>query len=545
MARLCAFLFLAARAFATTFLHHNLSLDASGNILPWLPGSLGTAYASFATRAAFWFAHQVPTDPATDLPIYYTHGQIPFVHWPHTPSRFTSWAAEGGAALFAYNGDASLLTSIALPHSRFMAGPNGTAPAGWAWGGAAFASSEPGQLTYRGANSSNFVRCSPACCVPGQPCPGDGVNTLEPDKAANAGLGYARLYMLFGDPAQLAAALAAADALVRNEVAPANATHSPWPFRARADTGAVVENYTSSVTDALRLFDALAAVARVRGPALVPNAAAYAAVRARALAWLLAVPPAANTWQGIWEDVNVWPTPGDDLSCHTALDAAAYVMDAADAGEPIPGVDALSFARRVVDWVVDTFVFAYATPREPAVQWGAYAVSEQSYDRNKMAFHTLHWVGIAARLANVTKNSTLTELATRSFNWCTYVLQDDNQTLIGPVDQSNWISCGLRLPRYAFDALAAIPAWGAPGEDHIVKASGLVIAAVFSRADIRYSTFDPRSTEWLQLGACVPRSVTAGGVPLTGGAEGWWTLGQYGALTVFKANATEVVVACA
>jgi hypothetical protein len=306
-----------------------------------------------------------------------------------------------------------------------------------------------------------------------------------------------------------------------------------------------VESYTSSVTDALRLFDALAAVARVRGPALVPNAAAYAAVRARALAWLLAVPPAANTWQGIWEDVNVWPTPGDDPSCHTALDAAAYVMDAADAGEPIPGVDALSFARRVVDWVVDTFVFAYATPREPAVQWGAYAVSEQYYDRNKMAFHTLHWVGIAARLANVTKNSTLTELATRSFNWCTYVLQDDNQTLIGPVDQSNWISCGLRLPRYAFDALAAIPAWGAPGEDHIVKSSGLVIAAVFSRADIRYSTFDPRSTEWLQLGACVPRSVTAGGVPLTGGAEGWWTLGQYGALTVFKANATEVVVACA
>ena len=61
--------------------------------------------------------------------------------------------------------------------------------------------------------------------------------------------------------------------------------------------------------------------------------------------------------------------------------------------------------------------------------------------------------------ANATGNTTLTGLAGRSFNWCTYVLQVDNQTLIGPVDQSNWISTGLRLPKYAFDTLAAIPAW--------------------------------------------------------------------------------------
>ena len=71
-------------------------------------------------------------------------GQTPFRHWPHTPSRFTSWSAEGGAALLAYNGDDSLITSIATPHSRFMAGPNGSAPAKWAWADAAFASSDPG-----------------------------------------------------------------------------------------------------------------------------------------------------------------------------------------------------------------------------------------------------------------------------------------------------------------------------------------------------------------------------------------------------------------
>jgi hypothetical protein len=461
---------------------------------------------------------------------------------------------EGGAALLAYSGDAGLLQSIALPFSRFLAGPNGTAPAGFAWANAAFASSEPGQLTYRGANCSNFKPCGALCCAPGNPCPGDGVNTLEPDKAANVGLGYARLFMLYGDGALLAAALATADALLANENRSADGASSPWPFRARADTGATVEPYTSSVTDALRLFDALGAIARVGGSALVPRAAAYAAARQRVLAWLLAFPATTFAWQGIWEDVPVSSSPTADPSCHTALDAAAYLLDLALAEAPVGGgVDEVAFARRVVDWVVEVFVFQYASAREPAVQWGAYAVSEQGSDRNKMAFHTLHWTSVAARLANATGNSTLGALVEKSFNWCTYVLQDDNQTLIGPVDQSNWISTGLRLPKYAFETIAASSAWGAPGEDHLLRSTGFVTAIAFTPSAIRYTTFEPRSTEWLQLGACTaPSAVTASGVTLprveqgsSGGApEGWWSLDAHGGMTVFKAGATQVSVTC-
>ena len=537
------------------FLHHNLSLDSSGNILSWLPvSSPGEAYAAFATRSAYWFAHQCPLDNATGMPIYYTHGQVPFVHWPHTPSRFTSWGAEGGSALAAYNGDFSLLTAVAIPHSQFMAGSNGTAPSGsgWAWEGAAFASSDPGQLVYRGADSAKYTTERPVC-TPGNPCPGDGINATEPDKAANVGLGYARLYMITGDTAQLTAALATADALLRNEVASPDTSHSPWPFRVRADTGAVVEAYTSSVTDALRLFDALAVISRVGGTSLVPRAAEYAASRERVLAWLVAYPAANFFWQGIWEDVLVNTNTSSDLSCHTALDAAAYVLDQFDAGSPIHVLDALTFARAVVDWVVDVFVFAYADSKEPAMQWGAYAVSEQHCDRNKMAFHTLHWTSVAARLANATRNATLEALAGRSFNWCTYVLQNDNQTLIGPVDQSNWLAAGLRLPKYAFETIAAVPSWAAPGEDHLMRSSGLVTAISFSSAKIEYTTYDLRSTEWLQLGACRPSGVVAGGVSLPnvrpgeggGSTEGWWSLGVSGVdLTVFKSHASVVIITC-
>ena len=98
-------LILLARLRAEQFLHHDLTLDAAGNIVSWLPPPAGAAFSAFAVRSAYWFAHQVPDDPATGLPIYYTHGQIPFVHWPHTPSRFTSWAVAAGATLLAYAGD--------------------------------------------------------------------------------------------------------------------------------------------------------------------------------------------------------------------------------------------------------------------------------------------------------------------------------------------------------------------------------------------------------------------------------------------------------
>ena len=64
----------AASAGQQQLLHHNLSVDVGGEILSWLPGPAGKAYAAFAVRSAYWFSHQMPIDPATNMPIYYTHG---------------------------------------------------------------------------------------------------------------------------------------------------------------------------------------------------------------------------------------------------------------------------------------------------------------------------------------------------------------------------------------------------------------------------------------------------------------------------------------
>ena len=108
-------------------------------------------------------------------------------------------------------------------------------------------------------------------------------------------------------------------------------------------------------------------------------------------------------------------------------------------------------------------------------------------------------------------------------------------------------------------SLASISAWAAPNEDHIVRSSGLVTSVDFAATAIRYSTFDPRSLEQLQLGACRPTGVTAGGVPLprsggggggsgggAGDAAGYWVVDGTGiGVSIFKSDANEVVVSCA
>ena len=84
-----------------------------------------------------------------------------------------------------------------------------------------------------------------------------------------------------------------------------------------------------------------------------------------------------------------------------------------------------------------------------------------------------------------------------------------------------------------------------------------VTTAVYGASSIRYSTYDDGSTEWLQLNACRPTAVTAGGVRLprvapAGGAGGtdvgWWSYqapGGHGDLVVHKSATTAVVVTCA
>ena len=516
-------------ASAPTLINHAVVLDGGGALLPWLQPA-ATAFTQFMDRSLVYFdADRVPRDSETGLPFYYVHGQFPKVAQETVPARQVAWGVEGALAVRAFGGSRRALEEMAAPFAAYAASPNGTAPAPWAWAGAAFACGNPEALVFRGYNQSALNGNGS----------GDGYLILEPDKAADAGLAYASLYMVMGGARWLAAALATADALVANMVAAPDATHSPWPFRVHAVTGAVLEYYGANVWPALRLFDALADIARVGGAGLVPRAAAYASARAAALAWALAFPVRNMAWQGQWEDMVIETAVPANVNSYQPSKAATYLLDHRDAAAPAW----LNLTAGLLDYLWRVFVVEYASPSDPPLQWGAPTVAEQTKDQNKMGIHTAHWAAVASRFANETRNSTLAALALRALNWATYTLQVDNSSLVCNGDMNDWFPIHAVLPAYFAAAIAAAPQWSAANESHIYRSTSPLRAVEYSPGSVAYATYDPAATVWAALPA-VPAAVTASGVPLprvppggAGGApEGWWSAspvtGQWGGTVV-------------
>ena len=104
----------------------------------------------------------------------------------------------------------------------------------------------------------------------------------------------------------LRAAVATGDALARH-VRAGDATHTPWPFRVNARTGAVLDGaqFGGLVVGPVRLLDELIEIR-------AGNTAAYTRARDLAWSWLLKHQlnpdsPAWNRWSGFYEDVPYNP----------------------------------------------------------------------------------------------------------------------------------------------------------------------------------------------------------------------------------------------
>jgi hypothetical protein len=498
-------------------IRHPVVVDCGGGLLSWLQPA-GTAFSQFMERSLVWFYNSTcPHDPQTGLPYYYVHGQYPKVAQETVPARQVAWGVEGALAVFAFNGNRRALDEMAAPFASYVASFNGTAPSPWAWAGAAFACGNPEELVFRGYNASRLNGNGS----------GDGYMILEPDKAADAALAFATLYQVSGDSAWLTAALGTADALVRNRVPAPDATHSPWPFRVHAATGAVLEYYCANVWPALRLFDALGDVARVSGSALVPRAQDYAQARADALAWALDYPLTNMAWQGQWEDMIITPTVGTNINSYGPSKAAAYLLDHREGAAG----GWLNLTRGLLDFIWAVFVEEYSSAQDPPLQWGAPAVAEQTFDRMKMGCHTAHWAAVAARFANETANATLAAGGGGALNWATYTLLVDNTSLVCTGDANDWFPIHAVMPAYFAAALAATPQLSSANESHIYRStSPLRAVSYYSSSALAYTTYDPAATMWATL-AGEPAGVAASGRALprvppggAGGApEGWWS----------------------
>jgi hypothetical protein len=320
------------------------------------------------------------------------------------------------------------------------------------------------------------------------------------------GLGYLQFYELTGERRFLRAAIAAGNALARH-VRPGDATHTPWPFRVNARTGAVLDGaqFGGLVVGPVRLLDELVEVG-------AGNTSSYKHARDVAWAWMLKYQlnrdsPAWNRWSGFYEDVPYNPR---SLNQATPTLTAQYLLT-----HPAPELVDPSWdehAAALLRWVQKSF------GRGPFL--GAWGIDEQRApgkpgccSRVGLGSTTSRWAATNALLYARTGDDRARELAVRSLNYATYFAASDGRVSCCGQRSTNtfWFSDGYADYLRSFNwAMAAIPELAPKRRDHLLGSSSVVQSVSYGRRRVTYRTFDASGTEVLRL-AFRPRRIVAGG----------------------------------
>jgi hypothetical protein len=167
---------------------------------------------------------------------------------------------------------------------------------------------------------------------------------------------------------------------------------------------------------------------------------------------------------------------------------------------------------KLIRWTEDNFI-TRCTPGEPANQWGANIVGEQDSFLHKMDYQTARYAAECARWYAISKDESYKEKAYRSLNWVTYCNDTNGLAFESPVSKgilSWWSDCYGECPRMFYHALAAIPEWAPPGENHILYSEGILKNVIYENKKIQYNATSANDIEYLRL-AFKPTKITLNG----------------------------------
>jgi hypothetical protein len=517
--------FLGGTVAQDTLNQHKVVLDSSGRLLSWVQPQ-DQAYDRVVRLAWQFLLEKVPVEP-NGLKTYYAYCCLDWVKnagtaWPHNPAGFYAMLADSAAAYYAYSGDRRVvdLTRELLNYQIL----HGTTPATWLWGGVPYASSNHGDIEYRGAYEFQYDRRNLGR--------GDGYGVIEPDKAGELGVGYLKFYKLTGDPIYREAALACARALARN-VRSGSEQQSPWPFRVYAETGIVREQYASNVIGPIHLLDEM-------GKMKLGEVDAFQRASDMAWSWMMRFPIANNVWANYFEDIPIMAQL-TNFNQYAPGETARYLMD-----HPERDPEWRAHVKGLVAFIEKTF--AVDDKEAKGWQWGANAISEQIGFMPKMGSHTSRYASVAARLAELTGDQEAREKAFRSFNWATYMCRENGAVYDIPRKGNDpiWFSDGYGdYIRHVIAGMAAFPEWAPEGQNHLLRSSSIVTEIAYEGARVRYRVFDAGAVDVLRL-AFRPARVLASGKPLAErkdlDAEGWTYDPKLNVLRV-RHTATDVDIA--
>ncbi len=449
--------------------NHEILLDEHERLEAW------TSY-----DRVVWLAMNLikncPRDPRNGLPWYlqyscfWTDPLRPTV-WPDNPAGKFAWATTTLLKYYPYSGDRVFIDIVRGMLDRLIAYHT---PEHFAWGGVPYASAQPGTGVYAGARA-------------------DGEYATEPDKIAQAARAYVDFYELTEETRYLDAARACADVLVAKMRA-GDAAHSPWAFRVDVHDGRVIEEYTADIVQAVRLFDELIRLGDAK----------YAPTRDAAWNWILQYPMQTGVWKGYFEDIRLDPENAnrDQLS---PLETARYILDNRERDG-----NWHEYVPRLIEWVRENLG---ASPFYTAVP-----IHEQKFCWHVMGSHTARYASLCALWAEASGDASYRERAIRSFNWATYMANDDGTVTVG-IDRPDyynqcWFTDGYfdYVPHF-IDGMATMPETAPRDSDHLLRSSSVVQEVEYAPLHIRYRTFDANASEVLRL-TFKPARVLADGAEL-------------------------------
>ncbi len=460
---------------------HEIVLDKQERLEAW------TSYGR-VVRLAMDFIKNCPADPVNGLPWYlqyscfWTDPLRPTI-WPDNPAGKFAWAVTTLLKYYPYSGDASHIRIVRSMLDRLW---DYRTPGHFAWPDMPYASAHPGTGVYFGARA-------------------DGEYNTEPDKIAQVGRAYLDFFEVTGEKKYLEIGSRCAEVLAQ-KVRPGDETHSPWPFRVNVRDGSPIEEYTSHWIPAIRLFDELSRL----------GVGGYQSIRDMVWNWIEKYPLKNNIWKGHFEDIRLDPE-NENRDQVSSLETARYILQNTDQFSAWQGL-----AKGLIDWVKDTLgghPFFTAIP-----------VHEQKFCYFPMGSHTARFACLSALYAERTGDLAYREQATRSFNWASYMANDDGAITVG-VDRPDyynqcWFTDGYfdYVPHF-IDGMASLPELAPADSDHMLRSTSVVQDISYHPCQISYRTVDTNGIQRFKL-TFQPVHILADGRPLeqqkTLGAEPGW-----------------------
>jgi len=448
---------------------HQPVLDDQGKLLPW------SSY-DHILHLAMGFIENCPRDKITGLPWYEQYCDFRFQtmtpdHWPHNPAGLYGMMVETLTRWYPYTGDAKWIEITRPPLDHLIAE---STPAEFAWASVPYASAD---------NSGHYQGGSK-----------EKIHGIEPDKIGQAGVGYLRFYKITGEKKYLDQAVHCADVLAA-KIRPGDKLHSPWPFRVNAQTGKIIEQYTSDALWPIALFDELSALG-------MDQSGKYARARKIAWDWLLKYPMQNNRWKGYFEDVIRDPA-NLNRDQYTPGELARYLML-----HPELDPEWRTHVPALLSWVKKNL-------GDTRPKWkGATAIREQRLCMQVAGSHTARYASLNAMWFARGGGEPYREEALRAFALASYLARENGIVVFSIVDQDVWFSDGYfdYVPHF-IDGMAGLPQMAPANQDHLLHSSSIITRICYAPQRISYSAFDPQGTEIFKL-SFAPSRVLADGIEL-------------------------------